>query len=80
MVEQARLLAVNRPGYVDFDWADFYARNPYSRGRVDCIESTAIDISASELRGRLAVRCFGGRDWCLLRSRATYGENGLYAA
>lgn len=54
VVEQARLLAVSRPGYVDFDWGDFYARNPYARGRVDCIESTAIDISASELRGRLA--------------------------
>ena len=55
VVAQARLLAVSRPGYVDFDWADFYARNPYARGRVDCIESAAIDISASELRGRLAT-------------------------
>ena len=55
VVEQARLLAVSRPGYADFDWAEFYARNPYARGRVDCIESTAIDISASELRGRLAT-------------------------
>lgn len=54
VVEQARLLAVSRPGYGDFDWADFYVRNPYALGRVDCIESTAIDISASELRRRLA--------------------------
>ena len=54
VVEQARLLAVSRPGYSDFDWAEFYARNPYANGRVDCIDSTAIDISASELRGRLA--------------------------
>ena len=55
VVDLARLLAVNRPGYSSFDWESFYDRNPYARGRVDCIDSTAIDISASELRGRLAA-------------------------
>ena len=54
VVEQARLLAVSRPGYTGFDWDGFYGQNPYAVGRVDCIDTTAIDISASELRGRLA--------------------------
>ena len=54
VVEMCRLLAVGRPGYTAFDWESFLVRNPYARGRVDCIESTAIDISASELRSRLA--------------------------
>ena len=54
VVGLARLLAVSRPGYTGFDWPGFYARNPYALGRVDCIDSTAIDISASELRQRLA--------------------------
>ena len=79
VVEQARLLAVSRPGYGDFDWADFYVRNPYARGRVDCIESTAIDISASELRRRLA----SGAPVAGLLPAAVEGyirENGLYAA
>lgn len=79
VVEQARLLAVSRPGYVDFDWADFYARNPYALGRVDCIESTAIDISASELRSRLGS---GASVVGLLPHGVEQyiGENGLYAA
>ena len=55
VVELARLLAVSRPGYAGFDWAGFYARNPYACGRVECIDTTAIDVSASELRGRLAA-------------------------
>ena len=54
VVGLARLLAVSRPGYAGFDWPGFYARNPYALGRVDCIDSTTIDISASELRQRLA--------------------------
>lgn len=79
VVEQARLLAVSRPGYGDFDWAGFYARNPYARGRVDCIESTAIDISASELRRRLA----SGAPVAGLLPAAVEGyirEHGLYGA
>ena len=55
VTELARLLAVSRPGYAGFDWPAFYARNPYARGRVDCMDTAAIDISASELRRRLAV-------------------------
>jgi len=50
----ARLLAVSRPGYAGFDWEEFYRRCPYAVGRVECIHSAAIDISASELRRRLA--------------------------
>ena len=79
VVEQARLLAVSRPGYVDFDWADFYVHNPYALGRVECIESTAIDISASELRSRLA----SGVPVAGLLPAAVEGyirENGIYAA
>jgi len=55
VVELARLLAVSRPGYSGFDWPGFYARNPYAEGRADCLDSTAIDISASELRARIAA-------------------------
>ena len=55
VVELARLLAVSRPGYSGFDWPGFYARNPYVEGRVDCLDTTAIDISASELRARIAA-------------------------
>ena len=54
VAELARLLAVSRPGYSGFDWPEFYSRNPYAEGRVDCLDSTAIDISASELRARIA--------------------------
>ena len=79
VVEQARLLAVSRPGYGDFGWPDFYARNPYARGRVDCIQSTAIDISASELRSRLAA---GAPVAGLLPASVEryIRENGLYGA
>ena len=79
VVEQARLLAISRPGYTDFDWDGFYARNPYAVGRVDCMDSTAIDISASELRGRLA----SGASVAGLLPEAVeryIRENGLYAA
>ena len=55
VVELARLLAVSRPGYSGFDWPSFYDRNPYAQGRVDCLDSTAIDVSASELRQRIAA-------------------------
>jgi len=79
VVEQARLLAVSRPGYTGFDWDGFYTRNPYAAGRVDCIDSTAIDISASELRSRLA----SGASVAGLLPVAVeqyIRENGLYAA
>ena len=79
VVEQARLLAVSRPGYTGFDWEEFYTRNPYAAGRVDCIDSTAIDISASELRSRLA----SGASVAGLLPVAVeqyIRENGLYAA
>ena len=79
VTELARLLAVARPGYAGFDWPAFYARNPYARGRVDCVDSTAIDISASELRQRLASGApVGG---LLPEAVQRYiRDNGLYAA
>ena len=79
VVELAMLLAVSRPGYAAFDWQDFYARNPYARGRVDCIESAFIDVSASELRGRLA----SGASVAGLLPMGVEGyirEHGLYGA
>ena len=78
VVELARLLAVSRPGYTGFDWPAFYARNPYAEGRVDCLDSTAIDVSASELRGRIAA----GASVSGLLPAAVEGyirDNGLYA-
>ena len=55
VVEAASLLAVSRPGYAGFDWDGFYERCPYAAGRVECIDSAAVDVSASELRRRLAT-------------------------
>ena len=79
VVELARLLAVSRPGYSGFDWPGFYARNPYAQGRVDCLDSTAMDISASELRGRIAA---GASVSGLLPAGVEeyIRENGLYKA
>ena len=79
VVELARLLAVSRPGYTEFDWPAFYARNPYAEGRVDCLDSTAIDVSASELRGRIAA----GASVSGLLPAAVDGyirDNGLYVS
>ena len=79
VVELARLLAVSRPGYTRFDWPGFYARNPYAQGRVDCLDSTAIDVSASELRGRIAAGV--SVSGLLPEAVEQYiGENGLYKA
>ena len=79
VVVLARLLAVSRPGYEGFGWPGFYARNPYARGRVDCVDSTAIDISASDLRQRLAAGA--SVDGLLPPTVERYiRENGLYTA
>ena len=77
VVELARLLAVSRPGYSGFDWPGFYDRNPYAVGRVDRLDSAAIDISASELRRRMAA---GEPVSGLLPERVEryIRENGLY--
>ena len=78
VVDLATLLAVSRSGYTAFDWDDFYARNPYARGRVECVESTSIDLSASELRQRLARGA--PVEGLLPRQVEQYiRENGLYA-
>ncbi len=77
VVELASLLAVSRPGYAAFDWDGFYERCPYAAGRVECIDSTAIDISASELRRRLAEGT--PVDGLMPEAVARYiRENGLY--
>ena len=77
VVEVARLLAVSRPGYAGFDWEEFYLRCPYAAGRLECIDSAAVDVSASELRRRLAAGMpVGG---LLPGSVERYiRENGLY--
>ena len=54
ITQLARLLAVSRPGYAQFDWPAFYAQNPHAAGRVDCLTTPPIDLSASQLRRRLA--------------------------
>ncbi len=79
VVELARLLAVSRPGYSAFDWQEFYSRNPYAEGRVDCLDSAAIDVSASELRARIAA---GASVSGLLPAavEAYIRDNGLYRA
>ena len=77
VVKLATLLAVSRPGYTAFDWSGFYERNPYARGRVECVGSAVIDISASELRGRLARGALVGG--LLPEGVEEYiRENGLY--
>ena len=79
VVELARLLAVSRPGYSAFDWPEFYSRNPYAEGRVDCLDSAAIDVSASELRARISA---GASVSGLLPPavEAYIRDNGLYRA
>ena len=77
VMELARLLAVSRPGYTGFDWPGFYARNPYALDRVTCLDSTAIDVSASELRQRIST----GASVSGLLPPAVEGyirDNGLY--
>ena len=56
ITQLARLLAVSRPGYAQFDWPAFYTRNPHAAGRVECLTTPPIDLSASQLRRRLANR------------------------
>ena len=79
VVEAARLLAISRPGYAGFDWDGFYERCPYAVGRVECIDSAAVDVSASELRRRLV----SGMPVAGLLPAAVeryIRENGLYTA
>ena len=54
VTQLARLIAVSRPGYAQFDWPAFYARSPHAAGRVECLTTPPIDLSASQLRRRLA--------------------------
>lgn len=79
ITQLTRLLAVSRPGYANFDWPAFYARNPHAAGRIDCLPHAAINLSASELRRLLAA----GRPVTGLLPAAVEGyirENGLYRA
>ena len=79
VVEAATLLAVSRPGYAGFDWKGFYERCPYAAGRVECIDSAAVDVSASELRRRLAAGIPVGGLLPAVVERYIR-ENGLYGA
>ena len=54
ITQLARLLAVSRPGYAKFNWPAFYAQNPHAAGRVECLTTPPIYLSASQLRRRLA--------------------------
>lgn len=54
ITQLARLIAVSRPGYAKFDWPKFYAQNPHAAGRIECLTTPPIDLSASQLRRRLA--------------------------
>ena len=79
ITQLTRLLAVSRPGHANFDWPAFYARNPHAAGRIDCLPHAAINLSASELRRRLAA----GMPVEGLLPSAVEGyirENGLYRA
>ena len=77
ITQLARLIAVSRPGYAQFDWPAFYAQNPHAAGRVECLTTPPIDLSASQLRRRLA----NGQPVANLTPPAVeqyIQENGLY--
>ncbi len=50
-----RLLVLHRPGEPDFDWPGFYRRVPKAEGRVQIVTAPLVDVSATELRRRVAV-------------------------
>ena len=50
-----QLLVLDRPGEQDFDWDEFYQRVPEAKGRVQIVASPLIDVSATNLRSRLAT-------------------------
>ena len=55
ITQLARLIAVSRPGHANFDWPAFYAQHPYAAGRIDHLTAANINLSASQLRRRLAA-------------------------
>ena len=50
-----QLLVLDRPGEQDFDWDEFYLRIPEAKGRVQIVAAPLINVSATELRRRLAA-------------------------
>ena len=54
VIQLARLAVLRRPGY-EPDWAALDQILPNLRARIDWIEHTEIDISASDIRQRLAL-------------------------
>ncbi len=50
VVGLCRLLALDRPGEPEFDWAAFYARVPEAEGRVQTVTAPLVDVSGTGLR------------------------------
>ena len=50
-----RLLALDRPGEQDFDWAGFYSRVPEAEGRVQTVTAPLVDVSGTESRRRVSA-------------------------
>ncbi|MBC8280643.1 MAG: nicotinate (nicotinamide) nucleotide adenylyltransferase [Chloroflexi bacterium] len=50
-----QLLVLDRPGEQSFDWDEFYQRVPEAKGQVQTVAAPLIDVSATELRRRLAT-------------------------
>ena len=54
VLELCWLVVMSRPGYSAFDWDKFYARHPAARSRTQVVASVTFDLSATELRTRVA--------------------------
>ena len=50
VVGLCRLLAMDRPGEQEFDWAAFYVRVPEAEGRVQTVTAPLVDVSGTGLR------------------------------
>ena len=55
VLELCQLLVLDRPGQQQFNWVDFYHRVPQAKGRVRTIAAPMIDVSATELRRKIAA-------------------------
>ncbi len=55
VLELCQLLVLDRPGQQQFDWVDFYRRVPQAKGRIRTVTAPMIDVSATELRRKVAA-------------------------
>lgn len=55
VLELCQLLVLDRPGQQQFDWVDFYRRVPQAEGRIRTVTAPMIDVSATELRRKVAA-------------------------